>query len=175
MDHFVIVKSKRPILRFWEVPSFDDGVSWTIFVDNRKPNYVHPMVRKVIGIKYAHRNSYDDLKDMAEETASNKHIKVQEHYLKPEEFARLEISRPFTFSLVSQHLMGLDGSTFCLQSWTDSDSLVLEWWEAGPNEWHEIVQWASQTRQFLSDLLDAQEKAFKDINQQFDAGTPNMA
>ncbi len=173
-EYFSMVKHKAPIFRLWEVPSFDPTISWTLYVDapGIQP-YRHPMIRKVTGAAFAAFPSEDYEQEVQAETAPSHMVKVQERHLKPEEFARLDIFRSFTFPpLISNEIGGVDGSRYGFQSCSYLASVHLEWWEDQPPEWHDLIDWAEDIRSYLDALLDNQEKSFRDINQYFAPDTP---
>ena len=81
---------KYPIFRFWEAPSFEPIVSWTILVDRRVIGLQNPMVRRVIGSKYTSFPSTDIFKAMREDI-SLQGAQIDEYNLKPHQFEALKL------------------------------------------------------------------------------------
>jgi hypothetical protein len=74
------------------------------------------MIRKVTGAAFAAFPPTDYEKAVLAETVSSGKVKVQERHLKPEEFVRLDIFRSFTFPLISNGVVGCDGSVYGFQN-----------------------------------------------------------
>lgn len=154
-----------PIFRFWEAPSFEPIISWTILVDRFVTGFQNPMVRRVIGSKLTAFTSRDTFKDMREDI-SLKNAKVDDYYLKPHEFEALNFYKNFSFQIMNtDRLSGLDGTIYGMQICHVLPNFIVEWWEDGSEGWREMTNLARQTMAFLSKRLDRLETEFKDINQ----------
>ncbi len=161
-----IAETQYPIFRFWEAPSFDPIVSWTILVDRGETTHFHPRLRRVIGSKLTSFTSHNVFKDMHEDI-SLPNAQVEDYYLKVHEFEALKLYRTFTFQVMSMDIIGLDGTIYGMQTCSVMPIFVVEWWDGGPDGWREMTDWAAQTRVYLSNLIDRPDLDldFKDINQ----------
>ncbi|MBX3083756.1 MAG: hypothetical protein KF716_19135 [Anaerolineae bacterium] len=158
-------EKQYPIFRLWEAPSFEPMVSWTILVDRGVVGWQNPMVRRVIGSKFTSIESRDVFRTLREDMATP-NAKVDEYYLKPQEFDALDLHRQFRFQIMDTNgLSGLDGIIYGMESCTRSPSFKVEWWEDGPDGWRELVDWATKTMSYLSKRLDRFEIELKDVNQ----------
>ena len=154
-----------PILRFWEIPSFEPMISWTILVDRGVAGHRNPMVRRIIGGKFTSIEVGDVFKTLREDMAIP-NAKVDEYYLKPHEFEALNLYRQFPFQIMNTdgHI-GLDGISYGMETCTITPFVKIEWWWTGPTGWSSIVDWAMKTMHYLSKRLDRFEMEIKDINQ----------
>ncbi len=159
-------ESQYPIFRFWEAPSFEPIVSWTILVDRFVVGLQHPMLRRVVGSKLTSFTSRDVFKDMREDI-SLPNAQIDDYYLKAHEFEALKLYRTFSFQLMSTDHIGCDGTIYGIQICAVMPVFIAEWWETGPDGWREMTDWAAQMRLYLSDLIDRLAREFKDINQTY--------
>jgi len=163
----LIEEKQYPIFRLWEAPSFEPIVTWTILVDRRPGEYRNPMVRRVIGSKFTSLTFRDIFKAMREDM-SGKDAQVDNCYLKPHRFEALKLFQPLPFQILStDYVIGCDGTIFGMQNCVGQPDFMLEWWEDGPAGWREVIDWATQTRTFLSYLIDRPDVDFKDVNQRY--------
>jgi len=159
-----ITERKHPIFRFWEAPSFDPIISWTILVD-LSSEYKSPMLRRVIGSKYTGLTFRDDFTKMRD-NISEKNARVEDYLLKPHEFEALGLHRMIPLQILPfEDYGGCDGTIYGIQNCTGMQTLYIDWWETGPDGWRELIDWATRTRKYLSWLIDRFDLDFKDINQ----------
>jgi hypothetical protein len=152
------IANKYPIFRLWCANTFKPIVSWTIFVDHHYGTaYSNPMVRRVNGSKFT--SLPQNLSKHADEDVSHgKVIRVDEAFLEPHEFEALNLFQNFLIQTMSENQNFRDGTFYGVQTYSTISTLILEWWEEGPESWTALTTWARQTMSYLSALIDKQSE-----------------
>ena len=142
-------------LRLWHHPSFDPYTVWSIYQSRKdeqhsllnqvvwdRPNDVEQMFNPMEGLKQGFHTT---------PTLRAQTVKILREGVKSR-MAELErISLP---AFVQNHPFGLDGETFGIASGTGFVNAQVSWWEEGPTEWQELVNWFHDTTRYFSAYLE---------------------
>ncbi len=143
----------RFLLRLWHYPSFDASRAWGIYrLTERGGRMIRTMVRQVTwdGPHDAKR-FYLPLTGLEKGFHTAPTIDVRDRPIDSTEFDhRMEALKSISFPAFSATDIGIDGEYFGVA--IPNHGASIKWWCEGPNTWRDLTAWASQTREWLTDI-----------------------
>jgi hypothetical protein len=147
------VRRYGSLLRLWHYPAFGPRKTWTILQPGRKVEAgAATLVRELTWDRDAdHQRIFERLDQQAAPT-----IRLREAGLPAAELgALLETGAGLAVSVVGvTHTAGLEGEFFGLETYEVSPNIRVQWWCAGPTEWHHFITWVAELRALLTRCLD---------------------
>jgi hypothetical protein len=131
------------LLRLWHFPSHGVQTTWTILTPGKKAaDGSVPMVREI---------AWDRPADEARPGEELPTIRVRDAHL-PADQVRYWIEEVMKLAVplvVFNHVVGLDGDYYGLETYETSPFVRVQWWNDGPTEWRHLIDWASGLRRHL--------------------------
>jgi len=153
----------RAILRLWRYPSFENWKSWTLVGDFRSPSGLADESARLDEVVW------DSTLDCSRFTDPMAGLRWGTHraptlrrrsVVVPTDFIEgmlVELSRLQVVVAPDNRIVGLDGTSYGLQTYRSIGGIGLQWWGEHPREWELLRHWHEGALDNFEALLDQAE------------------
>lgn len=148
----------RQVIQICEKPWFSNYISWTVFAEGETK--LNPIVRQLTWKRLEDVERFrNPLEGLRKGWTPQPTLEIEEVFLKQEKFSDLMVEgATISIPLVDiKTPLGLDGTSYILQVTNHFGGFRLNWWSDGPQEWHQMIQWAHKLRKFFVEVLGEKE------------------
>ena len=146
----------KKLFRIWRYPSFEPYVSWIVFAPvERYANLDLPMVVEISWHRpFDALRFHDPMKGLAHGFSISPAVDLRQAELLPSQIEwRMTNLETIQIPLLIDESIGVDGESFGFETYGFA-AIRLTWSSLMPESWKAIVEWAKETREFLSESLE---------------------
>ena len=146
----------KKLFRIWRYPSFEPYVSWIVFAPlERYAKSDSPMVVEVRWNRpFDSIRFHDPIKGVAHGFSISPTVDLRQAELLSNQVesttANLE---KIQVPLMIDESIGIDGESFGFETFGFA-AIRLTWWSITSDDWQPVVEWAKETREFLSEAVE---------------------